>query len=327
MNCPVCGTYLGDERSCGNCGFAHPMGTFLSQEDAQRWYDRQVAPVKTGWDRARATLVVCEKCGGGWTPPPGRQMTDCPFCSAGTPSADKNKPTSKISVGSKIRFGNFVWRVLSMIDGAMLVVSDRVILRSAFHRLESDAIRPGMETDALLEALSVSWETSDLRAYLNGEFLESFDSSARERILNLPMPYPQNPAVIGPRRSPLHDRVFLPGIDDVLHWFGGGTGRITLRKEEYTLDESGLKAADSASGIPVRFEDYVVDDANNPKRMAIDAEGNPSGWWLRSQGYNTHLIAYVDASGCVVVNGTFGAALSDADALKRGVRPAMWLKI
>ena len=58
----------------------------------------------------------------------------------------------------KIRFSKHDWLVLDKQDSKMLIVTEKVIEKRPYHNEEA----------------AITWETSNMRKYLNGEFYDSF---------------------------------------------------------------------------------------------------------------------------------------------------------
>ncbi|MDR0474164.1 MAG: DUF6273 domain-containing protein, partial [Treponema sp.] len=71
-------------------------------------------------------------------------------------------PNSGITIAPKInsiiRFGGYTWRVLDVQGGEALIITEEVIEQRKYNNVYKD----------------VSWETCDLRKYLNGGFLRKF---------------------------------------------------------------------------------------------------------------------------------------------------------
>ena len=65
---------------------------------------------------------------------------------------------SQVSIADSIRLGGYDWIVLDVQESQALIITDRVI----DHRLYHD------------EMVEVTWETSYMRQWLNGEFLSRF---------------------------------------------------------------------------------------------------------------------------------------------------------
>ena len=76
----------------------------------------------------------------------------------------------KLIPGAVIPFGSTFWRVLDvdLSAGKALMISDRIVDRRVYNR----------------RWCSITWEKSDIRAWLNGEYLDSaFSEEERAAIL------------------------------------------------------------------------------------------------------------------------------------------------
>ena len=124
----------------------------------------------------------------------GREM--CPDCGA---------PLRPIPVppGGKIRFGGYDWYVLDKQKGKILILTEKVIEKRAYHSKEC----------------AITWETCDMRKYLNGDFYQSFSESDRLRIAETKVVTKDNPWY-GTSGNPTTDKVFLLSIDEVIKYFG-----------------------------------------------------------------------------------------------------------
>ena len=77
----------------------------------------------------------------------------------------------------KIAFGGFDWLVLDKQDGKTFVITEKVIEKRPYHGQESE----------------VTWETCDVRRYLNGEFYDSLSGADRVRIAEVTNENADNP--------------------------------------------------------------------------------------------------------------------------------------
>jgi hypothetical protein len=133
--------------------------------------------------------------------PPGREI--CPEC---------YHPIKPIPIpsGGKIRFGEYDWYVLDRQDDRALILTEKVIDTRAYHDQE----------------VEVTWETCDLRKYLNGEFYNSFGESDRARIIKVTKENNDNPWYGTNGGNPTTDGIFLLSIDKKM-----GQGQISHRQE------------------------------------------------------------------------------------------------
>lgn len=236
----------------------------------------------------------------------------CPNCGAAI------KPIPVPSLG-KIKFGKFDWFVLDERDEEMLIITEKVIKKLPYHHEETE----------------ITWETCDMRMYLNNEFYNSFDEKDRKRIIEVINETPNNPWYGTRGGNPTNDRIFLLSIDEVIKYFGD-SGQLKTRYMypncEWCKDEF----------LP------WIDDEYNINRRAVDDEGIVRFWRLRSPGSNQRSVATVDGfvgdgfdhgginigNADMLVEGHFlqtGCGYLSKDIpgqqTMNGVRPALWLKI
>lgn len=252
--------------------------------------------------------MICPRCNK--DDPQKREM--CPDCGA---------PIKPIPVpaGGKIRFGKYDWFVLDKQEDKMLIITEKVIEKRLYHHEEAE----------------ITWETCDMRRYLNGEFYNSFDESERARILEVTNENPDNPWYGTKGGNPTQDKIFLLSIDEVIKYFGD-SGQLKTR---YMYP--------NCNWCKDKFLPWI-DDEFNINRRAVDDEGIVRFWRLRSPGSNQCSVATVDG----FVGDGFdhgGINIGNADLLLDGyflqngcgylskdipdqptmncVRPALWLKI
>lgn len=101
-----------------------------------------------------------------------------------TPSEAKNWfPESEISyiedikngVTRNISFGGYLWRVLATTDDAALLITECVVRGATY---------TGKSLDSIQRSPSINWETSPVRKWLNGDFIDEMDESSAQRILS-----------------------------------------------------------------------------------------------------------------------------------------------
>lgn len=250
--------------------------------------------------------MTCPKCKR--DDPQNREM--CPDC--GYPV----KPVP-VPPGGKLRFGGYGWYVLDRQPGRMLVITEKVIMKRPYHHEEAP----------------VTWETCDMRKYLNGEFYRSFGEAGRARIIEVTNDNPDNPWYGTNGGKPTSDKVFLLSIAEVVKCFGD-SGQIATR---YMYPDCGW--------CKDEFLPWI-DDQYNINRRAVDDNGIVRFWRLRSPGGNRQSTAVVtgfcgdgfDQGGIGIGNGDLlqdGHFLQDGDGWLskederhnlNGVRPALWIR-
>ncbi|MCL2204708.1 MAG: DUF6273 domain-containing protein [Defluviitaleaceae bacterium] len=217
----------------------------------------------------------------GYVPPAGCAQCDAPLM-----------PDAIHDIGGLVPFGDYMWRVLDVQGERALLLCEHILEQRAYH--------PCYE--------GVTWETSKLRAYLNGDFLHRFDPVEQSRILETTLANPDNLwyGISGGRDTT--DRVFILSTEEADRYFGDSGDYGALRRKKY---DNGAWVAD-ASG-------WIMSNAHDPSRVA-GHNGLATFWWLRTPGYSEYTIAYVSTTGNIPING-------DRVCIGRGgVRPAMWVK-
>jgi len=237
----------------------------------------------------------------------------CPDCGA---------PIKPIPVppGGKIRFGAYDWFILDQQDDRALILTEKVIEKRAYHHCECE----------------ITWETCDMRQYLNGEFYHAFSASDRARIIEVINENHDNPWYGTRGGSSTSDKIFLLSIGEVIKYFGD-SGQIITR---YMYP-----------GCDWCKDEYLpwIDDQYNIARRAVDVTGIVWAWRLRSSGANGRSVATVMGfcgdgfdNGVIDIAGPCGELIDghfvfdgpgDLSSCppdyhnKNGVRPALWLKM
>jgi hypothetical protein len=201
-----------------------------------------------------------------------------------TPPAPASSIPSNVSVGDQITFGSFEgtpieWRVLDVSFGRALVIAEEVLTRRMYHGDFADTNgNGGVYGDAKewdlngngewdqeeRERFACTWETSDIREWLNNSFYSnSFSSDEASRIAQTTISNPDNAAWGTPGGNSTGDKVFLLNIDEVNRYF-------------------------SHDGV----------------RVANYGKNGACWWWLRSPGVDGSYAARVDYGGRVLVGGS-----------------------
>lgn len=206
-----------------------------------------------------------------------RNMEMCPACGA---------PIKPIPVppGGKIHFGGYDWYILDKQDGKKLIITEKVIEKRPYHSEET----------------AITWETCDMRKYLNGEFYQSFSEANRSRIIEVVNENLDNPWDGTSGGNSTIDRIFLLSIDEVVKHF----------------DDSGKL---QTKQFGPKGEAWWFDDHYNANRTAKLGSKN-AWWWLRSPGYIGTRAAYISIGGNVHIHG------EGFKGNGGGIRPALWLR-
>ena len=199
---------------------------------------------------------------------------------------DNVKPDNVKEADSKkfdvIEFGGNNWLVLEIKDGMALLFSEKIIERRQYHSKNID----------------VTWSKSDIRKYLNGDFLKKFSKDDRERISDTKV-LTCSPA--GCKKETI-DKIFLLSSDELSQYF-------------------------SDSG---HTPHVIRDNICNYSSVALIAYNNNkdnSYWWIRTSGEFEYMAAYIwEICDDISVSGTYRRTKGITDN-NVGVRPALWLKL
>jgi hypothetical protein len=201
----------------------------------------------------------------------------------------------KDDYGEIITFGCYKWRVLEAQGGAVLVLSERIIKKRAYHN----------------QFANVTWETCDLRKYLHEEFYNKLGEANKARVCRSWIKSRPNPWYGTDGGNDTDDYVFLLSIEEAAEYFGD-SGDLKNRKGWYL--ERGEDVLNDGRG-------YYINDAFNSARIAKESSGQALWWWLRSSGDTGTHAAIISAEGNLYVGGG-GVNLASG-----GVRPALWLNV
>jgi hypothetical protein len=199
-------------------------------------------------------------------------------------------PPQIIVTRETMEFAGATWLVLERKDGMALVVSEYVLDNKRYHDTSD----------------YVTWETCSLRAWLNGEYYQSFGAEDRARIALTTVVNKDNPwyyeESAGNPYAPAggadtQDYIFLLSLEEVVGYFGD-SGQLAKRPLE-------------ARGIV---------DIYSASRLARDSDsGYAHSWWLRSPGSSARHAALQHFDGELSVGG------QEVNTSSNGVRPAMWV--
>ena len=142
-----------------------------------------------------------------------------------------------------------------------------------------------------------TWETSTLRSWLNGKFLNAaFSASEKAMIPTVTVTADVNPNYPTSPGNDTKDQVFLLSIQEVNRYFSSNFAR-QCEPTEYA----------------------------KKKIWYVDKE-NWCSWWLRSPGEREDSAALVDMEGSVYVGGDPDFD-GDGVCFDQSVRPAMWIDL
>jgi len=189
---------------------------------------------------------------------------------------EQTAQTEQSAAHEIIRFGDRDWLVLDVQDGRALILSALLLDRRAYHG----------------HNVPTTWETSDLRGWLNNEFYNSrFTDDERARIVETTVINGYN-RFGRPGGNDTVDKIFLLSLDEVARYFGD-------------------------SGDLIYSNELWVNDQYNDARLARFINEQGGRWWLRSAGHVPQFVSLVTENGGVTSN-----LVSNWHF---GVRPAMWI--
>ena len=178
------------------------------------------------------------------------------------------------------------WLVLAKDGGSLLVITLYAVEHMQFHSSLS----------------AVTWETSAVRAFLNGEFLnKAFSEEEKAKIRQTTVIAEKNPDYPNSRPgNDTEDKVFLLNVQ-----------------------EKALYFQDKADAICAPTKTVIASSNvfSHTKKAWYSGHDYLCSWWLRSPGmYKDLYVSYVDHSGNVSGGGQ--VYLEGTDLC---VRPAMWI--
>lgn len=209
-----------------------------------------------------------------------------------------------VKVGDYVEFGKYNWEVLDIKGGDALVLSERILEHRPYHG----------------EYVRVTWAESDIRAYLNGDFLSSnFSGDEIELIKTVEVENADNPwdftaqggnyKTLGGENT--EDKIFLLSLDEVVKYMGNDKYDM-LHQED--MGKSETKLYDGMANARIAYDLYGT------VGLLASESGGQMSWALRSPGSYSNNAAFVGTGGDIRVDGYY------VDDNRFGIRPAMWIK-
>lgn len=167
---------------------------------------------------------------------------------------------------------------------------------------------------------NVTWETSDIRRWLNEDFYKiAFNSMEQKKISDTLVRTENNSTYGTGGGNDTKDKVFFLSTEEAEEVFGKFD-----EKRIYIVDELLEACGDDEekfekilNNINVFFDAKVIQ--GKATEYVEENSFEFLDWWLRSPGYESNLVSNVSAIGGVDNYGSY------VDRIK-GVRPAMWVK-
>jgi transcriptional regulator with XRE-family HTH domain len=196
-------------------------------------------------------------------------------------------------IGDVITFGEFKWRVLDFDGNKALIITENVIEERAFHNVNDK---------------KVTWENSDIRVYLNGEFYNRFSPTDQAKIIESNIVNLDNPWYGTRCFDNTLDKIFLLSYEELVQYFGDSG------------DLENRRGIDKGYGLP--FGDAIKDEYNKARNV-LNLDGFNAWWWLRSPGgYRDNDPEHSTAGSVDNIIWLCGDGIHRGDG---GVRPALWL--
>jgi tetratricopeptide (TPR) repeat protein len=163
------------------------------------------------------------------------------------------------------------WIVLDKQGSGLLLISKYALDCQAYHTSNSDA----------------TWETSSLRSWLNGTFMNhAFDADDLAAIVKSMVSADPHPSFTTPAGNATEDHLFLLSYAEAEKYFAKDADRLCTA---------------------------------TPYALSLGAR-EECRWWLRTPTYNQRVVSYVSGDGAV---NKYGDEIHHAEA----VRPAMWIDL
>lgn len=163
------------------------------------------------------------------------------------------------------------------------------------------------------EFKDVTWETCDLRKWLNSDFYnKAFNDSEKSIIKTTNVVNNDNAEYKTSGGNDTNDKVFCLSIDEIRKYFGNGY----KETDGYRMGEN----------VATKGTDYARNVENNGSKLWAISEEEWYQWnscyWLRSPGYFQNCSSSVNETGYLDISNIFqGVSYCDY-----GVRPAIWIE-
>ncbi len=199
-----------------------------------------------------------------------------------------------MQTGDMVSFGGYDWRALATVNGATLLITDKIIEQRPYHNKYVD----------------ITWAECSLREYLNNEFYNRFSEEERARIVPVLNKNPDNPWFNTAGGVDTEDKIFILSLDELACKYFGDSGELLYNPRKNQ-----------------RYW-YQRKDENNGKRgAALLKQGWGSWYWIRTPGRYSVKAVYVFPDGNIGIHGNniFKGNIADGYCAG-GVRPVLWLK-
>ncbi|WP_143412129.1 DUF6273 domain-containing protein [Arabiibacter massiliensis] len=189
------------------------------------------------------------------------------------------------------------WRVLAIEDDRALLIANDIIELRGYHNTDAD----------------VTWETCDVRSWLNGEFYNGLPNSVKSVAIPVQVTNGDNPVYDTDGGNDTEDTVFLLSLDEANAYFSSDDDR----RAQILVEGETRSYIRKAYGV-----DPVTD---------AEEHGGYT-WWLRTPG-DLFKATFVGANGSlgtgegIFDDGITGTSVSMDGNSIGGVRPALWVQV
>jgi hypothetical protein len=225
-------------------------------------------------------------------------------------------PGSVEKAGDRVEFGTWrdgpiTWQVLAIEEGRALLISEDILMVRQYDNLGASS---SGEID--WDTAGTTWAESDIRAWLNDEFLgTAFTTEEQGTIALSSIPNPDNPEYGTGGSVGTEDQVFLLSIEEAEQYCSDDSDRIAY----LTTTEENIDYILSLYRDYFNWKQEKLLDQESSLRANL-GKSEVHGWWLRSSGYHRGRTAVVLGDGSIDTSGNFA---SNYD----GVRPVLWLTL
>ena len=201
-----------------------------------------------------------------------------------------------VAIGDIIRFGNYDWRVLDVCEGKMLIISEKVLEGRGYHT----------------EGIDISWENCSLREYLNNEFLNTFSSDEKSRILST-----QNTNSEDSMYNTT-DKVFLLSMSEANSYFSNDNERKALYDDGEGAWWWLRSYGEGVNASAVAADGYTYDNTYSREVNLFTGGVRPALWLSVSDSLESNIqsidlssVAIIDSFEYNIVNDVFTDSLGN----------------
>lgn len=166
-------------------------------------------------------------------------------------------------VGYIVQFGPYLWRILDIKDDNVLLISEEILTSRPFYSNPSSGNK--------------TWADSELRKWLNREFLDVFSDEEISRIINTRVINSEDPS----GDDDTKDKIFLLSVDEVTKYFSTNKERRARYKELENLTEWYAWMTRTVSLIDTYVCQVDLAGKVNSNTLGISGGGVRPAMWLK----------------------------------------------